>query len=209
MRIRYTLLAGASIMTAAVCGLGTSGVVAAQAATPHAKTVPAPVARSHDHTAATVWPLKIRPFYAGAIHLPGDGDVLNAYGCGSPTNVVEWPYSTGGCASGANEIWYVNLDTSHSPIYASYNGNTVCMNVDGYHYSSGTAIIAYPCNPNAATANEEFYTHEQGTSGRYWIQPWNGSTNLAFNIAGGLGKGNHVILYTLSDAVNEQFDFPG
>ena len=208
MRIRYTLLAGASIMTAVVCGLGTSGVVAAQATTAHAKTVRAPVVRSPDRLAAPVRPLKIRPFYSGAIHLPADGDVLNAYACAAPTNVVEWTFSTGGCSGGANEYWSVNLGTKYSPIYASYNGNTVCMNVHGNNYSSGTAIIAYPCDPLAPTSNEMFYETPQAESGRYWIQPEYGSGNLAFNIAGGLGKGNHVILYSRSDAANEQFDFP-
>jgi len=150
--------------------------------------------------------LQAAPAYAVATHItepdaPGTpAAVLNAYACGNPANIVQWPYSAGAsCASGgSNEVWNITpIDgDGNTSIIAYYGGNAMCMNVWHNDYAQGTPIVAYPCN-NGVTDNEEFSVHTNYDLGGYDIAPeWQPhSFSLCFNVWGGFGQGNQIKLY--------------
>lgn len=150
------------------------------------------------------------PTNSAVIVFSGDSvNALNAYACGSPTNLIVYPV-TAGCGNYAQELWdFTELQNGYDQIVAYYGGHFMCANVQGYNYSSGVQVIAYNCD-QVVTSNEWFRrpenTPDPYASGWSYIVPY-GNYSLTLNVWGGLGQGHAVKLYGQCNCRNDAWFF--
>ena len=128
-----------------------------------------------------------------------------------PTHVITYPPGGGSCGNGGNnEFWYVvKLGDGYDAFELAYGGNVMCANVQGSSYQNGTDILSWPCN-NTVTPNEQWRrpenTPDPYISNHYYIVPaqdW----GLTWNVAGGLGSGRQIILYSQCNCDNDAWSF--
>lgn len=153
-----------------------------------------------------VSPVAFPTGYVGRIY-SADLNVIDAKGCANPAQLISFPLSAG-CAGARNEIWVlVELPGGFDEIVADYGGNLMCFNIQGAHYTSGTNVLAWPCN-NVVTANEQFRRPEntRDPSGGFYIVPA-GNFNLTLNVKGGFGDRHNIVLFTQNNDANSEWFF--
>lgn len=140
-----------------------------------------------------------------------DGNVANAQGCAVPSHVITYAPGSGSCGNGGNnETWYIyELNDGYDEIAADYGGNLMCANVQGSSYQDGTDILAWPCN-TTVTTNEQWRrpenTPDPYQSAWYFIVPA-ADFSLTWNVAGGLGSGHQVVLWSQCNCDNDAWTF--
>ena len=148
-----------------------------------------------------------RGCYNGGQITLDNGTVMDATGYGNPARIEDYN-STGG----TNQQWALcQLSDGYDEIVSDYNGNLMCLNVDNASYTSGTHLLAWPCNTVVA-GNEQWRrpenTPDTNYSGFFYLVPA-GDWNLCANVAGGLGIGHQLVLYSCNAQDNEAFGVAG
>jgi ricin-type beta-trefoil lectin protein len=189
--------------------LAGSGAVASPALAAPAPATPAPrpVAQTVTPNAA---PASVDPaskcYKAGEITLT-DGSVMDAQGFGNPAPIDDFNPN-----GGANQQWaWCQLSNGYDEIVSVYNGQMMCLNVSGGNFTSGTHLVAWPCN-TVVTGNEQWRrpenTPDPNFSGFSYLVPA-GNFNLCVNVAGGFGSGHLMILFACNAQPNEGFGITG
>lgn len=195
------------LCSAAALMLALGALPATPAAAAEPATGPAAVAQTVTPNAA---PASVDPaskcYQGGEITLT-DGSVVDAQGFGNPAQIDDFNPN-----GGANQQWaWCQLSNGYDEIVSVYNGQMMCLNVSNGSYTSGTHILAWPCN-TVVTGNEQWRrpenTPDPNFSGFSYLVPA-GNYNLCVNVAGGLGSGHDMILFACNAQDNEGFGITG